>query len=301
MKRIISLFLTLCLFVSSAVCLFSCQWQPDDSNTEEKKEQFSILTWNVYLGNGSGDEVLSVLNEKAPDIIQLQEASPVAYTKYVLPFLEEHPEYFILNKVIGDENLRTPILFNTEKFDYIDSGAEMLTDAHALTVMKTLGWVLIESKEGNRLLCVNFHGSKCLNKYAGYENYSAEELAETEELWHQGNVRQIFSTISLVFDTYGECPVIITGDCNFNSSSHAYKMLEEAGYLDAEAHAEANQQDGMKSQHKMGIVHSDEGLTIDHVFYNGTMNTHEIIRSESVYKGSDHCPVFVTAEIKKGE
>ena len=102
-----------------------------------------------------------------------------------------------------------------------------------------------------------------------------------------------------MFDTYGECPVIITGDCNFNSSSHAYKMLEEAGYLDAEAHAEANQHDGMKSQHKMGIVHSDKGLTIDHVFYNGTMNTHEIIRSESVYKGSDHCPVFVTAEIKK--
>ena len=285
MKRIVSLLLTLCLLVSSAVYLFSCQWQPDDSNTEEKNEQFSILTWNVYLGNGNVDAVLSVLNEKVPDIIQLQEASPVAYTKYVLPFLEEHPEYFILNKVIGNENLRTPILFNTEKFDYIDSGAEMLTDAHALTVMKTLGWVLIESKEGGRLLCVNFHGSKCLNKYVGYENYSAEQL----------------SIIAEVFDTYGKCPVIITGDCNFNSSSHAYEMLEEAGYLDAETHAEVNQQDGMKSQHKMGIIHSDEGLTIDHVFYSGAMNRHEIIRSESVYKGSDHCPVFVTAEIKKGE
>ena len=297
MKRILSFILVICLLSASLV---SCDFfkEPEE---EKPAEQFNILTWNVYLGNGIGDDVLCVLNERTPDIIQLQEASPAAYTKYVLPFLEAHPEYFILNKVIGGENLRTPILFNTEKFDYIDSGAEMLTDAHALTVMKTLGWVLIESKEGNRLLCVNFHGSKCLNKYEGYENYTAEELAETEELWHQGNVRQIFATIAQVFELHGECPVVVTGDCNFNSTSGAYKMLEEKGYLDAETHAEINQQDGMKSQHKMGIVHSDEGLTIDHVFYSGVMKTHEIIRSESVYKGSDHCPVFVTAEIKEGE
>lgn len=297
MKRILSFLLVICLLLTGSLSLTSCDLFSTEEE-EEKAEEFSILTWNIYLGNGSINAVLNTLNSKTPDVIQLQEANPLSYTKYIIPFLREHPEYFILDKVIGGENLRTPILFNTNKFDYIDSGAEMLTDAHALTVMKTLGWVLIESKEGNRLLCVNFHGAKCLNKYAGYEDYTPEELAETEELWHQGNVTQVLSTIQNVFDTYGECPVVISADCNFNSTSYAYTMLSQAGYLDAETNAKINQQDGLKSQHKLGVSHSDEGLTIDHVFYSGTMNTHEIIRTEDVYNGSDHCPVFVTAEIE---
>ena len=299
MKRILSFILVVCLLSASLVSCGLFSQEPE--NPETKTEEFSILTWNIYLGNGKIESVLNTLESKMPDVIQLQEANPLSYTKYIIPFLKEHPEYFILDKVIGGENLRTPILFNTNKFDYIDSGAEMLTDAHALTVMKTLGWVLLESKEGNRLLCVNFHGAKCLNKYAGYEDYSAEELAETEELWHQGNVRQVISTIQAVFESYGECSVVIIADCNFNSTSHAYTMLEEAGYLDAETHATVNQQDGLKSQHKLGISHSDEGLTIDHVFYSGVMKTHEILRTEDVYQGSDHCPIFVTAEIRKGE
>ena len=304
MKRIISFLLAVCLIFGCVLSLGSCDLLTPGEKEEEKDDnvkeptEFNILTWNIYLGNGSIDAVSNVLNDKLPDIIQLQEANPLSYTKYIIPFLKEHPEYFILDKVIGGENLRTPILFNTNKFDYVDSGAEMLTDVHEPTVMKTLGWVLLETKDGERLLCVNFHGAKCLNKYAGYENYTAEELAETEELWHQGNVTQVMSNIQKVFDAYGECPVVLSADCNFNSTSHAYTMLEEAGYLDAETHAKVNQQDGLKSQHKLGICQSDEGLTIDHVFYNGVMKTHEIIRTEDVYKGSDHCPVFVTAELK---
>ncbi|MBO5480464.1 MAG: hypothetical protein J6A63_04675 [Clostridia bacterium] len=288
MKRICSFLIAACLLFIGIFSFAAC---------EEKGEEFSILTWNVYLGKGESQSVMNVLNEKSPDIIQMQEANTLAYTKFIQPFLEEHPEYFILNTMIGGETLRTPILFNTDKFDYIDSGEEMLTDAHALTVMKTLGWILLESKLGNKLLCVNFHGAKCLNKYEGYENYTAEQLAETEEIWHQGNVRQVFSRIQEVLELHGECKVIITGDCNFNSTSGAYSMLSETGYLDAETSAKTNQQDGMKSHHKLGVELSDAGLTIDHVFYNGVMNTHEILRTSDVYLGSDHCPVFVTAEI----
>lgn len=297
MKKALSFLLSIFLLLGSIFSFGSCDFLLNRQENEEKPTEFSILTWNVYLGNGQINSVLSVFDNKLPDIIQLQEANPLAYTKYIIPFLNNHPEYFIIDKVIGGENLRTPILFNTNKFDYVDSGAEMLTDVHEPTVMKTLGWVLLETKDGERLLCVNFHGAKCLNKYVGYENYTAEELAETEELWHQGNVTQVMYNIQKVFDMYGECPVVLSADCNFNSTSHAYTMLKEAGYLDAETNAKINQQDGLKSQHKLGICQSEEGLTIDHVFYNGVMKTHEIIRTEDAYKGSDHCPVFVIAEL----
>ena len=297
MKKALSFLLSIFLLFGSIFSFGSCDFLLNRQENEEKPTEFSILTWNIYLGNGQINSVLSVFDNKLPDIIQLQEANPLAYTKYIIPFLNNHPEYFIIDKVIGGENLRTPILFNTNKFDYVDSGAEMLTDVHEPTVMKTLGWVLLETKDGERLLCVNFHGAKCLNKYAGYENYTAEELAETEELWHQGNVTQVMYNIQKVFNMYGECPVVLSADCNFNSTSHAYTMLKEAGYLDAETNAKINQQDGLKSQHKLGICQSEEGLTIDHVFYNGVMKTHEIIRTEDAYKGSDHCPVFVIAEL----
>lgn len=297
MKKALSFLLSIFLLFGSIFSFGSCDFLLNRQENEEKPTEFSILTWNVYLGNGQINSVLSVFDNKLPDIIQLQEANPLAYTKYIIPFLNNHPEYFIIDKVIGGENLRTPILFNTNKFDYVDSGAEMLTDVHEPTVMKTLGWVLLETKDGERLLCVNFHGAKCLNKYVGYENYTAEELAETEELWHQGNVTQVMYNIQKVFDMHGECPVVLSADCNFNSTSHAYTMLKEAGYLDAETNAKINQQDGLKSQHKLGICQSEEGLTIDHVFYNGVMKTHEIIRTEDAYKGSDHCPVFVIAEL----
>lgn len=263
----------------------------------EQGEEFSVLTWNVYLGNGESECVLNVLDEYLPDIVQMQEASPTAYKKFVQPFLKKHPEYFIIDEPFNGETLRTPIIFNADKFGLVASGAELLTDSYTLTPTKTIGWALLESVNGNRLLALNFHGVKCLEKYEDYKDYTEAERDAIEEQWHIGNAGQLLARIAAVQEEYGASKVLITGDCNFNNTSGAYKRIVEAGYLDAEISAEINTQDGMRTSHFMGVEASGQGLTIDHVYSDTYLKYHKIIRTHDTYFGSDHCPVYVKAEL----
>ncbi len=264
---------------------------------EKKSEEpdFSILTWNVYLGNGDSGSVVALLEERMPDIIHMQEANPLAYNKFINPFIAAHPHYNVLDTHIENETLRTPILYNTDKFTVIAGGAEMLTDSYIPSKTKTLSWVYLETQNGENLLSVNFHGVKCLEKYEDYKYCTSEEREAVEEEWHVGNAVQLLANVDDAILKHGSCKVVITGDCNFDSHSDAYKMLVEAGYKDAEISAKKNMQDGMRTSHTMGTEFSGEGLTIDHVFSDALLLTHEIIRSREAYMGSDHCPVFVTA------
>lgn len=267
--------------------------------SESVEPDFSILTWNVYLGNGDGGSVVALIEDKMPDIIHMQEASPLAYSKFIAPFLEDYPNYAVLDTEIEKETLRTPILYDKDKFTVIASGAEMLTDSYVLTKTKTLAWVYLQSESGEKLLSVNFHGVKCLEKYTDYKDSTPEEREAVEEEWHKGNALQLLANIDDALLKHGECNVVITGDCNFDSSSGAYEMLVEAGYSDAEVSAKERTQDGKRTSHALGVEHSGAGLSIDHVFSDAYLLTHEIIRTREAYMGSDHCPVFVTAAFGK--
>ncbi len=281
---LLALVFSLCLLFPFASC-----------DAGGKEEEFSVLTWNVFLGNGDGDSFATVLEENLPDVLQMQEASPQAYTKFIQPFVSAHSEYFVSDIPLEGETLRTPILFNTEKFDYIDGGAELLTDGFKPTNTKTLSWLLLESKGCGKLLCVNFHGVKCLTKYEGYQDLTQEERDAVEEEWHLGNARQLLEKIDQVKKEYGtQIKTVISGDCNFDSTSGAYAAIVEAGYRDAEKSAEENMQDGLRTSHSLGVEKSKAGLSIDHVFSDAALYQHRIIRTREAYFASDHCPVYVT-------
>lgn len=281
-----------------SVALALCSIGVVGCSEPQKQPDFSVLTWNVYLGNGDGGSVTALIEERAPDIIQMQEASPLAYTKFIEPIVRDHPNYALLDTDIENETLRTPILYNTDKFTAVASGAEVLTDSYRPNKTKTLAWVYLKTADGNNLLTVNFHGVKCLEKYEDYKDFTPEERDAVEAVWHVGNVEQVLANIDDAILRYGECNVVITGDCNFNSASDAYSVITEAGYADAEVSAKKRTQDGMRTSHALGVVHSGQGLTIDHVFSDATLISHEIVRTREAYMGSDHCPVFVTAAFK---
>lgn len=291
MKKLLCLF-TAVLCAACAVWFTAC-------TEEEVEADFSVLTWNVYLGNGDGGSVVALLEEQMPDVIHMQEASPLAYNKFIKPFIGDNPQYGVLDTHIENETLRTPILYNTEKFTLIEGGAELLTDGFVTTKTKTLAWALLETAEGEKLLSVNFHGVKCLAKYDDYKDCTQEERDAVEEVWHIGNAEQLLDTVKNVTGCYDVSNVVITGDCNFDNRSGAYKAITDAGYKDAETTAKLNTQDGMRTSHSMGTEFSAEGLTIDHVFSDARLLTHSIIRSREAYVGSDHCPVFVTAAFGK--
>lgn len=287
MKKLISLTAAAAVAMC-AVPFASCEKEGDIPD-------FSVLTWNVYLGNGDGNSVLSLIEDKMPDIIQMQEANPLAYSKFINPLLAAYPQYDVLDTQIEKETLRTPIIYNTQKFTLVASGAEVLSDSYVPNKTKTLAWVYLQSEKGN-LLSVNFHGVKCLEKYDAYKDCTPDERDAIEEEWHIGNAVQLLANVDDALLRHGDCNVVITGDCNFNSSSEAYKTIVDSGYLDAEISAPVSTRDGKRTSHALGVEFSGDGLTIDHVFSDARLLTHEIIRSSDAYAGSDHCPVYVTAK-----
>ena len=56
------------------------------SFSSEDKE-FRVLTWNIYLGKGKGENFVYTIKENDPDIIHLQEAKG-AYENFISPLLK---------------------------------------------------------------------------------------------------------------------------------------------------------------------------------------------------------------------
>lgn len=269
----------------------------------QEGEEIGIMTWNVYLGNGDAESFAEVFDEALPDVIQMQEANPAAYAKFITPLLARHPGYYVFAPLIEGEQCRTPILFDTEKFSYADGGAELLTDCYEPSRAKTLAWLLLETAGGQQVLFLNFHGVKCLEKYEGYADKTPEERAEVEAEWHCGNAAQVLARRKEVFAQWGELPCILTGDCNFDETEPAYAVLTDAGMSDAEKTArDLRSKDGLRTTHALGLP-AAEGLTIDHVFGNGLVrfDTHEVIRTEAAHLASDHCPLLVSACVFGGK
>lgn len=283
------LFLALSLLV-----LFSC------SKTEEvktKNEEISLLSWNIYLGKCNPSGFLRLLNEKSPSIIHLEEAKG-AYDSFIAPFLEGDSDYSLLNETYTYEDNEytssTPIIYNSAILRPIEYGVERLRDCYQINDTKTLSWCVFETmKEGIRFLDFNFHGAVLTKKYIGYEDWAQERLDSTVQEWRVGNVNQILEKRETLSSKYGDLPSLISGDCNFNRDSDAFKTLIEHGFTDSE-----NPLDPLQSHHSVNKP-CEEGKTIDHIFGDAKVSflEHEINREDDIILASDHSPVYARIEL----
>ena len=312
-KRLIAL-----LIVMTALCFSGCASETGkadsgnasngngnsafDINTlTEGDATLKIMTWNIYLGKGNGEDAIAVVESHDPDILQFQEAVGF-YETFVDVFLSRHDEYAITNTVVdGDKVASTPILYKKAKFDLVENGIVFLTDAYQANNSKTMSWAVFTDKaSGKTFIDFDFHGAICKPTYEGYTNLSTQQANEVAYEWRRRNVLQILAKREELAKIYGDAPTFITGDCNFDSSSAAYAELMDAGYQDAEVTAIFSRtEDGYKSTHGLGDGSPYVGLTIDHVFGNGKVYflTHLIDKSEKTITSSDHFPVIATAYI----
>lgn len=312
-----------CKFVFIALLLVGCLGcSNNSSNSEESSSsytsdlfssnsnkltaddvEFSLMSWNIYLGKGDPKAVVRTIKDAAPDIINFQEAKG-SYDKFIEPLLQEETQYVLVNDTVpgGAPVCSTPILFDQNKFNYIDSGAEMLKDAYYPGVdTKSLSYVVLEDKDTEKMFFViNFHGAILKTSYEGYEHYSDEEITNLVNEYRKGNVQQILDKFDELKELYGDCPSIFSGDCNFDSESIAYELASDSGFEDAEVSAlfEKNN-DGLQTRHTLGGK-PEKGLTIDHVFADSKVEfiNHYIIRNDVSYAASDHDAVLVDIYLK---
>lgn len=269
-------------------------------NTEAK---YRIMTWNlgcmVSEEKNGQVECIDIIMRYLPDIMGLQECNSAVHSKV----LKQLPDFYAFaNKTHNNSSTvnYTPIIYNTELFTLLKSDIVWLRGRYTGTNTKSLNWAVFEDKDGAKFALINYHGAVCSNSYKGFENYTSSQLSQQATEWKLDNVVQVLEVKQAIIAEFGEIPIMVSGDNNFNSSSEPYKNLTAAGFVDAELTARLSRMTGYKTSFGYGSV-PGEGLSIDHIFgINGVdFVAHGIVRGDDVWKASDHSPVFVDFNLTK--
>lgn len=255
------------------------------------KETFSLTQWNIYLGNGNAENIKKALKDISADIIFLEECSEVAYSAAITDYVIENEQYVLSERYLQTgECCYVPILFNKNKFNYIESGAYKFTDGSSVSISKAYNYLILENDD--LYYCfINFHGSVCRNKYVGFESYTQEEIDEIANLWRVSNTNEVLAKSKELSAIYGEkLKIIVGGDCNFNLESEPYQIISENGFYDSEFASEFKEKNTLKTSRSWTTDKFQEGLSIDHIFANKNVafKSQKYIRNEDVIKGSDH-------------
>lgn len=258
---------------------------------------YRIMTYNMGGKVNHAPESIAILKRYLPDIMGLQECQAHIH-EGVLAHLPEEYAYVDRYHAEGGYNY-TPILYNKEKFTLIKSGLVWLRGRYLGTHTKSLNWAVFTDKNGVTFAHINVHCAVCVAKYKGFEDSTTEQRAAQALAWRLDNVAQILEVKEEILSTFGEIPVLVTGDHNFNCETAPYAKVIEAGFVDAEKVARVSTMPGYKTSYKYGTIPA-EGISIDHVFAIGDVDLvlHAVVRDEDVYVASDHCPVYVEFNVK---
>lgn len=265
--------------------------------------EYRIMTWNLGLlvsEDNKGDvECIDIILRYLPDVLGLQECNAAVHNKV----LKNLPEFYAFaNKTHNGSSTvnYTPIMYNTELFTLLKSDIVWLRGRYTGTNTKSLSWAVFEDLNGEKFALINYHGAVCSNSYKGFENFTSAQLNQQALEWKLDNVVQVTEIKNAIVAEFGNIPIMVSGDNNFNSSSEPYKNIVAEGFADAEHTARVSTMTGYRTSYSYGDVPGD-GLSIDHVFgLNGVdFVVHGIVRGDDVWKASDHSPVYVDFNIKK--
>lgn len=263
----------------------------------DKESTYRIMTWNLgcmVSDSNNGDvECIDILLRYLPDIIGLQECNSAVHSKV----LKNLPSFYAFaNKTHNGSSTvnYTPIMYNTQLFTLIKSDIVWLRGRYTGTNTKSLNWAVLEDTSGAKFAVINYHGAVCSNSYKGFENFTSAQLSQQALEWKLDNVVQVIEIKNAIIAEFGNIPIMVTGDNNFNSSSQPYTNITADGFTDAELTARVSKMTGYKTSYSYGSV-PGSGLSIDHVFgLNGIdFVAHAIVRGDDVWKASDHSPVYV--------
>lgn len=262
--------------------------------------EYRILSYNLGCAVGVANDAGTILLNYLPDIICLQECNKSIHTNVI----EKLPSNYKVTTKYHENGTTynyTPIIYDTEKLTLKEEHLEWLVGRYTGTNTKSIGYAVFETKDNKTFAVINFHGAYCSSSYAGYENMTAAERNEIVLAWRLDNVRQIIEMKDGIVKTYGDIPIMVTGDCNFNSESEPYKKITDAGFAEAEVLAKETVT-GYRTSFTYGSISSAaSGLSIDHIFMiNGVdFVSFNSVRESIAFTASDHLPVYTDFNLSK--
>jgi endonuclease/exonuclease/phosphatase family metal-dependent hydrolase len=193
-----------------------------------------------------------------------------------------------------DKHCFTPILYRHDRFDLLEGGSALYRMRGTDT--KSMSWaVLADKNTGKKLALINSHGSLILKSY----NLEATDSVEGE-MWRVDNVQQMLEKKDELREKYGATlPVFITGDFNSRANRESVQNMKKAMPDSAEISV-GGATVGIDSFHRVPGRPCDEGQPIDFVFVTDDVIkvlVHCIPTDETALAISDHCPVYVDAQL----
>ena len=190
---------------------------PSAKKLKAETEDLRVMSFNIWVGanNERAKKLAKIITDNAPDIIGMQEAQP-APLGLLQKYIGDTYDYVTLERDKGTKE-STPIWYNKNKYTLIESGSGWLSDTPNVIskypeseYIRVYVYVILESKEtGARFVHVNTH----LDFAAAQAKQTARLLELTSHL------------------TYMPC--FYTADWNFTRDSQGYRLMHNAGYVDA--------------------------------------------------------------------
>jgi endonuclease/exonuclease/phosphatase family metal-dependent hydrolase len=176
------------------------------------------MSFNVLTGATGArfDEIKSIINDYAPDVIGFQEVQPMTMKALQATYGEKYG-YVILERDKSSKEA-TPLFYDKTKYDLVDSGSGWLSDTpdkmskyEESDYHRVYVYVVLQNKEtGTKFVHVNTHID-----YIG--------AATTKQVQVLLELTKKFSYL----------PMFYTADWNMYTSSPGYSLMTKAGYLDA--------------------------------------------------------------------
>ncbi len=263
-----------------------------------------IMSFNI-LGSDSEPEqrakkIVSLVNTYTPGIVCFQECNAKQHTLTV----GELKSYAVATKTHSGTSTKvyTPILYDKERYELIDAGAEWNRERYTKTNTKSQAWAVLKDIETNEIFAVvNIHGSLWSSGYDLPSGETHASMFAKAVLWREDNVRQMKERTDAIRSAHGNIPVLWTGDFNFNSDASAYNVaVGEAGMTSAEV-AASQTMTGYKTTHTVG-QYPVEGKSIDHIF--GTPEVvfnvyHQCKKNVDEVGASDHIAIYADLKFVK--
>ncbi|MGI6133290.1 MAG: endonuclease/exonuclease/phosphatase family protein [Christensenellales bacterium] len=287
MKRFISaiiILMTLCLFLIA--CCAGCKDKQEDESV------FTVMSFNIRTAATEDDnnnlwtnrrqEVISLIKNRAPDLIGFQELSMIQYDFVEEALMEDYEIYKVYRGPFPFFNECSAIFYKKERFKLIDSQSFWLSETPDQI---SVGW----DASTHRICSMVTLEDKVTGKVFSHFN---------THLDHKGIIAREQSVYLLKERiASNNLPAILTGDFNFNEESDFYQNLVEGNLRDTKYLAPEKATDCGGTYNGFGKSHPKS--PIDFIFT--TENDFEVLSYKIIrdsyrpgYYPSDHFPVMAT-------
>lgn len=265
----------------------------------EKRNDYVWMTYNIKTQNGSTLEAVSdraaalcdFLKRLQPDVVGVQEATRL-WRENITMSGTFTAQYY---NMVGEERNNTatdneanPILYRKDRFDLLDSGTfwlsetpDQMSKGFGAAYYRICTWVKLKDKNsGQVLVFMNTH-----------LDTTSKDVRTAE-----------FNLILEKAQSFGNVPIILTGDFNIRQDAALYKTIQKTMFKDSKTVAKSAED----ASSKVAEYYSkSDNRPIDYVFVTSHWNVSSYKLDPGEYKGrsgaqtniSDHCAVYIRATV----